>query len=1239
MSDISQVSQFEIPRASVNRGSSNDAPLTFTQQQIWLAQGLESGTTPEHLSALIWLRGPLDAKALGASWRQVVHRHDSLRTYFVESAEGVVSRVAQPAAVHLSLIDLSGEPEPAALQEARYIAVDQAAQPFDLGRGPLFHATLIRIQPRRHALALTLHRLISDEASIENLQSELGAFYEALSTNVESPLSPLPLQLADFARLERKNLLDGKLAASIDYWPAALSDAPSGLELPTDHIRTARRSFRGARQPIEIPTAVVGKIDALARAEGATLSEAFSACLETLLFRYTGQGEFLFAGSAMRRELPGTEALIGPLVSTVPMRADFSGEPSFRELLVRIRDRNRRDRPNYGAPWGSVAAPVAPILFSFQESKSSRQSAGNIWLETELISSGISRHDLSFHLFSKPKGIHGYVEYSTDLFELETVQRFIGHYRQLLNAALADPDGPVSSLRMLTPEEELRIKGWSLPAPVSGGPAPAMYQRFEEHAANSPHAIALDLGHEQVTYADLNIRANHVAHQIIAEGVQPGALVALAFRHSAELIVALLGTLKSGAAFVPLDPEWPPARLQAVLTDAAPHAILTDSQFASRFTAGNKRVLVVATETPESTSNPGISVQPDDLAYVIYTSGSTGTPKGALLKHRGWANLSKFQIEYFSLTAGDRVLQLSSPVFDALVFESGLALGSGATLCILGPNVPLAGPDLERAINRFGITAIALAPTTLAWFNPARLPSLKVIVSAGESLRPEIAELWRNQVRLLNGYGPTETTVCATLQPVERAYTGSVPIGRPIAGVQVELLDPYGNFVPVGVPGELWIGGEGVGAGYLNRPDLTERFFRNGKYYSGDRARWLSDGSLEFQGRKDHQVKIRGFRIELGEVEAVLNRHPAVSECAVVVEEQLQRISAYVVAAAAVETELRDYLRRELPAYMVPAQLVSLDRLPRNASGKIDLAALHFPATETGAANSGGVRQVWQEVLRIPIIRPGESFFDIGGHSLLAVDLLQRIEERFGKRISLADMVANPTLEYMEQTVESLSSKPALPELWPVQPMGAQPPFFFAHGDFSFGGFYCYELAEHLGDDQPLYAFPQHGPDGRAVPSTIEGMALDHLQVLRQFQPHGPYRLGGLCNGGLVAYEVARQLVLSGEIVESLIMIASVPRNLRLSGFNHEGSGEYIREAYRLAMIGYHPQPYSGPVDLVWPSQERRPAGFEDDSAIGWRSCVPDLRVHTVPGTHLTCMIDFMDETAVVIRECLASRQ
>ncbi len=968
--------------------------------------------------------------------------------------------------------------------------------------------------------------------------------------------------------------------AQADWWTEALRGLPPLLELPSDRTRLECPTLGRSRESIKLSLDTTRRLQELAQSEGVTLSGVLSAAFESLLFRYAGQEDFILGALVIQKD--------GPYANVVPMRADLCGNPSFPELLVRTHGLSPRE----------------------------------VQMQTESIGLTTARLDLVLNLFMRGQCIDGFIEFSTDLFEPQTIGRMAGHFTELLTSALAEPETRITDLGLLTAEEQRQIQIWGHPASELGPSVTPMHAIFERYSAANPLAVALATEHGQVTYAELNARANRVAYDLKKAGVHAGDLVALVFRRSSDLIVSLMGVLKSGAAFVPIDPDWPEARMRTVLDDAAPKVVLSQDRFAGDFNDHN--------DLP----NPGIESNPDDPAYVIYTSGSTGKPKGAILKHRGWANLARIQIEYFGLGPGDRVLQLSSPGFDALVFESGLALTCGATLCIARPSPPLVGPDLAAAINEFGITAIALAPSTLAWLNPAEVPSLKLVISAGETLRPEIAELWRTHVRLFNGYGPTETTVCTTLQLIEHEYTDTVPIGKPIANVEVDLLDAHGNPVPAGVSGEVWIGGAGVGGGYLNRPGLTAACFQAGKYRSGDRARWLTDGSLEFQGRKDHQVKIRGFRIELEEVEAACYRHPAVRECAVVVVDKLQCLFAYVVADT--EVDLRDFLHGQLPAYMVPKQFIWLDKLPRNSSGKIDLAALKRSQEHVAPIDSPGVRQIWQEVLQVPEVRPGENFFDLGGHSLLAVDLLQRIRERFGKTITLTELLANPTIQYMEEALESDVPKAAIADLWAVQPNGAQPPIFFVHGDFSFGGFYCYDLADHLGDDQPFYAFPQHGPDGRAVPTSIEEMALDHLKTLRQFQPHGPYLLGGLCNGGSVAYELARQLVLSGETVAKIIMVASVRCNTHLGSLENEDGDDDIREAYRTALVGYVPRSYAGPVDLVWPSDEIRPPGFENDSTAGWKSCASDIRIHSIPGTHRTCMIDFMDETAAAIRECLA---
>jgi amino acid adenylation domain-containing protein len=1166
------------------------APVSFAQEALWFLDQLDPGRPTFNVSAGVRVSGPLDLPALERAFAEIVARHEALRTTFA-TADGLpVQVIAQAGAAVVERIDLTALPETERLAEAERRAVAESRRPFDLARGPLARAVVIRLAEKEHAIVLTMHHIVTDGWSFGVAARELAALYQAFLAGAPSPLPGLPVQYADYAVWQRDRLRGEALDGLLGYWTGRLSGVPP-LELPTDRPRPAVRTARGAEHFFRLPAALAGSIRALARREGATPFMTLLAAFQALLFRYSGQEDFVVGSPVANRNRAEVEGLIGYFINMLALRADLSGGPTFRTLLSRVRAESLGAFENQDLPFEKLVEALQPgrdlsrtplfqVMFVFQNHEIPDPGRSDLTLaplETGE-GTGTAKFDLTLAMADDGPEMAGSFEYDADLFDPATIARMVEHFVTLLETVAAEPGRRVSELSLLPAgERDQVLNGWNrTDAPVP--PGARVHRLFEAQAARSPDAIAVEAWGLSLSYRELDALANRLAHRLRRLGVGPGARVAIAVERSADLAVGLLGILKAGGAYVPLDPAYPRDRLSFMLDDARVSALLTQRRLRDLLPSVAVPVIELdrADVPDEPDSSPDADVSPDDPAYVIYTSGSTGAPRGVVVTHGGLVNHTLAAAALFELGPDDRVLQFASLSFDIAVEELFPAWSRGATVVLRGGDETLEPARFSRWVEEKKVTVLDL-PTAYwhAWVSDLAakgetLPrTLRLVVVGGERALPGVYAKWQaiggERVRWLNTYGPTEATVIATAdEPVPGEEVGQdLPIGRPIANTRVYLLDARRQPVPVGVPGELYIGGAGVARGYLGRPGLTaDRFVADAfsgepgarLFRTGDRARWRADGRIEFLGRFDEQVKVRGHRVEPAEVEAALRAHPGVRAAVVVARtgaDGENRLDAYVVPegdGSAPADDLRRFLRERLPRPLIPSTFTTLATLPLTPSGKVDRRSLPPPdKSSTGRADAlvaprddveARLAALWEGVLDLRPVGVTDSFFDLGGHSLLAIRLLARVEEEFGRRLALSALFLGPTVEEMAALLRDVEARPApWSPLVPVQRRGDKPPFFCVHP--AGGIVYCFqELAQRLGPDRPFLAFQSAGLDGEREPfAGLEEMAACYVEALRAAQPRGPYHLGGWSLGGLVAFEMARQVVGQGGEIGTLALI------------------------------------------------------------------------------------------------------
>ncbi|HEY7768517.1 amino acid adenylation domain-containing protein, partial [Longimicrobium sp.] len=1036
-------------------------PLSFAQERLWFIDRLDPGSSVYNLPVAQRLVGALDEPALERAVGEIVRRHESLRTVFAEANGSPVQVIVPFDGFAVPVEDLSGLNPAEREAAARRRASEAAARPFDLAAGPLFRAALLRLADEDHVLLLSMHHIVSDGWSMGVFFREMWALYEAYREGRESPLPELAVQYADFAVWQREQLAGEALDRLLSYWRERLAGAPELLELPVDHPRPAAQTYRGASVPVELPPALLERLQALGRSEGTTLYMTLLAAFQVLLSKYAGSEDVVVGSPIAGRTRGEVEELIGFFVNTLVLRTDLSGNPSFRAVLRRVREATLGAYAHQELPFEKLVAELQPerslshsplfqVMFTLQDAGGGGDALPG--LKAGGVGSGmeVAKFDLSLTLVATPQGLRGALNYSTDLFERGTAERMLGHLARVLEQVAADADVRFSRVELLEkPERALVLEEWNrTERPYPRGVC--VHELFAAQVRERPGAVALVWGDESLTYRELDVRSNQLAHHLVRLGVGPDARVGVLLERGVELIVCILAVLKAGGCYVPLDPAYPAERLRMMLDDSRVRVLLSRGDLAGVVETGGLDVVhldrAADAIAAEPTEAPHGGATAENLAYIVYTSGSTGRPKGVMVGHRQVVQLV-VETDYVQLRPGDRVAQASNAGFDALTFEAWGAFLNGATLVGIPQDVLLSGRALRETLREERITTIFLTTALvnqLAHEEPDIFAPVREVLFGGQAVDADsVRRLLKGgrPQRLLHMYGPTETTTFCLYEEVEQVAENArtVPLGHAIGNQRIYLLDGALNPVPRGVPGEAYVGGGGVARGYLDRPGLTaERFVPDPfstepgarMYRTGDRMRWRGERKLEFVGRLDEQVKIRGFRIEPGEVESALSAHAAVCEARVVVREDVPgelRLVAYVVGEVQAEA-LREHLRRTLPEYMVPAAFVYLDALPLTPNGKVDRKAL--PAPELASAEDRYVAPrtpteevlagIWAEMLRLERVGVEDSFFDLGGHSLLATRVVSRVREVLAVELPLRAIFEQRTVAALAKTVAEM---------------------------------------------------------------------------------------------------------------------------------------------------------------------------------------------------------------------------
>lgn len=1034
------------------------APLSFAQQRLWFLDQFSPGSCAYNVPRVFRLKGALDPPALQYALDSLVERHEILRTVFKLVGAEPVQVVQPPEAVVLRIRDLTEISEPEKQSRADAEVKEEVRRPFNLASDLMLRATLIRLATDEHVLVLMSHHIASDGWSKSVMFRELATFYNAATTKTPVALPELPIQYSDFATWQKTWVEGARLRKQSEYWKHQLDGAPALLELPTDYARPAVQGFEGATECRLFPEKLLRELKALSQREGATLFMTLLASFQVMLARYSGQDDITVGTPIAGRSWQDVEPLIGDFVNMLAMRTDLSGDPSFRELLSGVKKTALDAYEHQNLPFEKLVedlehgrdlsrAPIFQTIFILETSPPPPPPLQGLNVEILDFDTPTAKNDLILILAEDSGRLKVKLEYRTGLFSKRTIDRFFTRYQTLLEAVVADPQQPITKLAMCGAEEREQLAAWNQTARKASHRC--LHQLFEDQVARTPEAIALQFKESQLSYRELNARANQLAHQLLSLGVKPDSRVGICVHRSLEMVVGLLGIMKAGGAYVPIDPAYPRDRMEFMLEDGGAEVLVTDSSLLQTISVQHARVVCLDRDTAhlsrQSADNPRSEVNPTNLSYVIFTSGSTGRPKGVQLEHRNVANFIGHVQRRFEVGSSDVYLGVASMSFDASVLDFYLPLSVGACLVIVDADTTRDARSLADVMTRSGVTAMHATPSTWRSLLDAgwRGDTGFKVLSGGEALTWELAqEILPRCSSLWNLYGPTETAVYSAIHRVA-AEDGTVLVGRPIDNTQIYILDRLQQPNPIGIPGEICIAGAGVARGYLNRPGLTaERFVADpfqspGRMYrTGDLGRFRDDGVIQCLGRSDHQVKLRGFRIELGEIESLLAQYPGIRQAVVDVRAASsgdKRLVSYLLQENGIEVsipDLRVFLKAKLPDYMVPSAFMVLEHFPVSPNGKLNRSALpnpddarpdmarKFVAPTTPVQQA--IAEMFAEVLELRTIGIHDDFFELGGHSLLATRIVTRLRDRFQIEMTPRLLFESPTVAELATRVSNL---------------------------------------------------------------------------------------------------------------------------------------------------------------------------------------------------------------------------
>ena len=1075
------------------RSSSSELPLSWAQERLWFLNQLEESSATYNIPGALRISGNLDINALQKSLSEIVRRHEVLRTSFHSLNGTSIQVIHSEATMKINLVDLAQHSE----QERKTLLEQQAQQeattPFDLEIAPLIRCSLLQLDSKEYVLLLTMHHIVSDGWSIGVLIKELSSLYQAFYAGKPSPLAELPIQYADFAVWQRQWLSGKRLQTQLNYWKQQLSGVPSLLQLPTDYPRPTVQTYHGSTQSFILDRDLTQKLQTLSKKSGTTLFMTLYAGFATLLYRYSGQSDIAIGSPIANRNRSEIESLIGFFVNTLVLRSRFADNPSFENLLTQVRETTLKAYEHQDVPFEQVVealqpqrslaySPLFQVMFVLQNAPMGEVKLPDVTLSELVGDRKISKFDLTLSIAETDGGLMGEWEYNSDLFDKSTIERMAAHFQNLLSAIVENPKQDVSSFNLLTTTEEKLLKDWNNNQ-VDYPQDKCIHRLFEQQVEKTPNHLAVVFEQEQLTYQQLNQRANQLAHYLQQIGVKPETKVGICLERSSEMVIGLLAILKAGATYIPLDPAYPQQRLEFILSDAQIPILLTDISNTNLNNISNKKLVCLTQDreniAAQSTQNSITKVNSNNLAYIIYTSGSTGKPKGVEIAHHAVVNFLTSMQQKPGLTKEDTLLAVTTISFDIAALELYLPLITGAKLILATKEITRDGKLISELIETEQVTVMQATPATWRMLLAAGwqgYPNLKILCG-GEALTNDLAsQLLTSGSSVWNLYGPTETTIWSSIYQVEQTQleTSTIPIGKPINNTQIYLYDEYQQSVPIGVVGEIYIGGSGLARGYFNREQLTQSKFihhqsGNRLYKTGDSGRYLEDGNIEYIGRIDNQVKIRGFRIELGEIEAVLSQHPLVNQAVVISSEE--RLVAYIVSNQEIDN-IRDFVVQRLPHYMVPNLFVDIDTLPLTPNGKLDRKALPAPQQTIAKTNinpRNPIEQIlvniWSEILNIEKVSIEDNFFELGGHSLLATQVISRVRSDLNIEVPLRQLFATPTVadlaEFIQQSQQD--AHPIAPPLLPVS-RDRQLPISFAQERLW--------ILDQLEGESPFYNIP-----------------------------------------------------------------------------------------------------------------------------------------------------------------------